>query len=172
MGDFTSLEDEHFFGAIGRLTISWAHLELGLDIMIFLAHHMLAARHRDKEIPRALGRKLKYAKHLIRHLPIAPADLPTFEGLIDKIQDESDIRHDLIHGAVIEHEEGSGKAVLTRLIHQKTYWDQKTINADTISILKAANRANSLSNPIFAIVNVLQEISLESRKPTDEQAPR
>jgi hypothetical protein len=27
---FTSRGDEEFFGAIGRLTISWAHLELGL----------------------------------------------------------------------------------------------------------------------------------------------
>ena len=31
---FSSPDDEEFFGAIGRLTISWAHLELGLDCMV------------------------------------------------------------------------------------------------------------------------------------------
>jgi len=34
MATFTSKEDEEFFGAIGRLTISWVHLELGLDCMV------------------------------------------------------------------------------------------------------------------------------------------
>lgn len=170
MDEFTSPEDEKFFGAIGRLTISWSHLELGLDTGIYLIHHYLGGKDREKELPRALSRKLKYFKRALEHLPISDQDLPKYRGLITNIQDASDTRHDIIHGAVVSHEEGSGEAKLVRLIYKDTGWDAKSIDATTQSILTSARDAQELANIVFQVAEGLAVIARQSAELDDEQA--
>ncbi|MCE9649889.1 MAG: hypothetical protein K8R18_09735 [Parvibaculum sp.] len=169
MGEFTSPEDEKFFGAIGRLTISWSHLELGLDVGIYLIHRYLGGKDREKELPRALSRKLKYFKRALEHLPVSEQNLPRYKSLITDIQNASDTRHDIIHGAVVSHEEGSGEAKLVRLIYKDSGWDTKPIDASTVSILQAARDAEELATIVFQIAQALAVVAHQSTKSGDEQ---
>jgi len=41
MADYTSREDEAFFAAIGRLVLSWGHVEAGLDMFVMVLHNLL-----------------------------------------------------------------------------------------------------------------------------------
>ena len=50
MSEYTSPTDEAFFGAIGRLTISWAHLEFGLDCMVEIVHHHFGGEEVEAEM--------------------------------------------------------------------------------------------------------------------------
>jgi hypothetical protein len=83
--DFTAPEDEAFFAAIGRLTIAWAHLELGLDWLVRIIHHNLGGRERIAAIePISLKRKLDYLRTAFRSLP----DLASFKDRFPRIADE------------------------------------------------------------------------------------
>jgi hypothetical protein len=63
---FTSPEDRDFFAAIGRLVISWAELESGLEAMIDIVHEHMGGKEIDSERPRALNRKLSYLRKFVR----------------------------------------------------------------------------------------------------------
>jgi hypothetical protein len=58
MADYTSREDEDFFAAIGRLVLSWGHVEAGLDMFIMVLHNVLEGRRVEPVIPWALQRKI------------------------------------------------------------------------------------------------------------------
>jgi hypothetical protein len=61
-GTFTSDADEGFFGAIGRMTISWGHLELGLDCMVEVLYRLSKGNTIEPEIPRSLQRKITFLR--------------------------------------------------------------------------------------------------------------
>jgi hypothetical protein len=69
-GTFTSEADEAFFGAIGRLTISWGHLELGLDCMVHILYHGFKGNTIEREIPRNLQRKITFLRSSWSSQPI------------------------------------------------------------------------------------------------------
>lgn len=164
MGNYTSPADEALFSAVGRLTISWAHLEFGLDISILILHGMLSEKYREKEIPRALKKKIKYLRKAIRLLPMDDDVLQTFMNFLDKIQDESEVRHDVIHGVVTEHIEGSGEATFTRIFHRKDGLTSSPVTADTKDILLAANRANKITSNLHALIEVLRGFEADLAK--------
>ena len=65
---YTTPEDELLFSSIGRLTISWARLKVGLDALITIIHHRVGGKSVETEMPWMLKRKLKYIKSASRHL--------------------------------------------------------------------------------------------------------
>lgn len=121
MADYTSREDENFFGAIGRLTISWAHLEFGLDCIVEIIHHGFGGKMIEPEIPRALQRKITYLRAAFKNLPFElPQDaLQGYLNLFDQIQTAAQTRHDIIHGIIIEYAERSGEATMARVIRNR-----------------------------------------------------
>jgi len=77
MADFTSPEDEHFFAAIGWLTISWAHVEAGVDFAIDVIHRCLGGIEIEREMPRtSIYRKLRYIRKWSNRL--LKKSLPSF----------------------------------------------------------------------------------------------
>jgi hypothetical protein len=72
---FTSEADEEFFGAIGRLTISWGHLELGLDAMVEILYRGCEGNLIEPEMPRNLQRKITFLRKAVKKLPIGEAAL-------------------------------------------------------------------------------------------------
>jgi hypothetical protein len=116
MADYTSPEDQAFFAAIGRLAISWAEIELGLDCAIDIIHPVLGGQKITAAAPRtALSRKIEYIRTWAKTVPE-----PTFREsalkLMTDIETSSETRHDLIHGIIIEQVEGSGEARMVRLV--------------------------------------------------------
>jgi hypothetical protein len=159
MATFTSEEDEEFFGAIGRLTISWAQIELGLDCAIDIIHRFLGGQKIDATAPRtSLYRKTNYIRKWAKTAPE-----PTFRCavfvLLTEIEAAAETRHDLIHGVIIEHEEGTGEANMVRLIHSATKpIDKKYYKVTTVQILRAAVHAGKLGGRSLKMGTGLQEL--------------
>ena len=159
MATFTSKKDEEFFAAIGRLTISWAQIELGLDCAIDIIHRFLGGKQIDPEAPRtSLYRKLNYIRKWVKTAPE-----PTFrngvEKLMNDIEGAAETRHDLIHGIIIEQEEGSGEAKMVRVLHRaKQPPEKKYYEVTTIQILQAAVDAGKLGTRSLKMGTGLQDL--------------
>jgi hypothetical protein len=146
---FTEPADEAFFAAIGRLTISWAHIEVGLDWLVRVAHHDLGGRERiEAQEPTALKRKVTYLRKAFRTLPELAAFADRFPPIADEIIDASVQRHDFIHGFVIHSLPGSGKAVMARIMPRDK--SLKPFEATTADIMRAAVRASKIQALRFA----------------------
>ena len=173
MSSYTSREDEDFFGAIGRLTISWAHLEFGLDCMVEIYHHGLDGKAVEPEIPRALKRKLQYLRAVTkRHTEILGGQaLENYLSLFDQITANAQIRHDIIHGIVIEQVESSGEATMVRTTRGKNGITKRQYTVTTRSILEAAREAQKLGTKVFYWLNRMNDSIEELLKQRDGQNP-
>jgi hypothetical protein len=159
MATFTSKEDEEFFAAIGRLTISWAQIELGLDCAIDIIHRFLGGQEIDPETPRtSLYRKMKYIRRWAKTVP-EPTFRNSIPDLMDAIESAAEARHDIIHGAVIEQEENTGEAKMVRLIHSAMKpVDKRYYNVTTVEIMRAAVEAGKLGGRSLALGTGLQDL--------------
>ena len=70
MTTYTAPEDEEFFAAIGRLVISWGHLEIGIDCMVETMYHGFDGAKIERKIPRPLQSKLTFLCKAFKQLPI------------------------------------------------------------------------------------------------------
>jgi len=141
------INDERLFAAVGRLTVTWAHLEFGLDSMIAVIHGLMDGRLYEKQLPKQLSEKLRYIRRAFDRLGIAEADRPRYDKLIDDIEVASTTRHDIIHGFPIHHANDTGEAKLVRLQIGKEKWIEphREIVITVDSVLEAALVAQSLA---------------------------
>ncbi len=156
-GSFTSPEDEAFFSAIGRLVISWAHLEAGLQATIEIMHFSLGGAQHEQTLPRALNKKLAYLRRSVKRIAGNEIAKPWI-AFLDDIAHESDRRHDIIHGCIIEHAEATGTAKAIRVIHDRESTKLKPVELSTISILQAANRAQKLAGKALLFPAAVREV--------------
>ena len=147
MADFDSSSDEPFFAAIGRLTISWAHLEAGLDFCVAIAYHSLDGDQIEQEIPRALKRKINFLRKAFKRLNALAPYRDRFLTLADQIETESDKRHDIIHGFIVSHE--SQEVRMIRLRYTPEMHHEKKVTATTASILKNTVDATKLASQLL-----------------------
>ena len=138
---------EEFYSAIGKLTISWAYTEMGLDWLIREIHEPLGGQqHIEPDIPISLQRKLRYLRRAFKALPRLSSFQARFHKIADDIQTASVERHDLIHGFIISQE--GHRAVMARIVPGVE--KPKLFPVDSLMILKAAVRADQISAMPFA----------------------
>ena len=148
-GTYTSPADEAFFAAIGRLTISWAYVETGISFLIEMIHHSLNGEERvDRVKPISLTRRLTYLRKAFRTLPELASFQDGFGNLATTIEAESETRHDIIHGFVLHHEEGTGRATLLRQLSGNP--PGRKVDVTTEDILRCAIRMNKIRSIEFA----------------------
>lgn len=153
---FTSKTDEEFFGAIGRLTISWAQLEVGLDSMVRIIYYGFKGSKIEAEVPRNLKRKIRFLRAAFKTLPIGKTAIDGYLNFLDRVQSAAETRHDIIHGVVIEQVEGSGEATLIRMIKGRNgAVKEKKRKFTTRAILQAALEAQRLGGLILSAANQL-----------------
>lgn len=169
MSIYTSREDEEFFGAIGRLTVSWAHLEMGLDCVIEILHHAFGGKEIERVIPWALKRKIRYLRAYIKRYPLPEEVMQNYNRLFDEILAASETRHNIIHGAIIEHAERSGEATFIRILRKKGHSSTKEIKIRTKDILMAAREAQKLSSKTLLWATETQKFVHELLQQRDEQ---
>ena len=163
MATFTSKEDEEFFGAIGRLTISWVHLELGLDCMVEILYRGFKGNTIEAEMPRNLQRKITFLRAAFQKLPIGTRAVEGYLTLLNRIQAAAQTRHDIIHGVNIEQAERSGEATMVRAIRCRNgVIKKRRFHVTTLDILKAAREAQDLGGTVLQWVdevhNLIQEL--------------
>jgi hypothetical protein len=154
-GTFTSTEDEKFFGAIGRLVISWAHLELGLDVMVEILYRGFNGNEIEAEMPRNLLRKITFLRAMFIKLLGEGEGSEGYRKFFDRVQAASQTRHDIIHGVVVEQVERSGEATIMRAIRNRDGIIKRRISVTTHNILTAAVEAQKLGGNALYWVDVV-----------------
>jgi hypothetical protein len=146
-GGFPFDGDDELYSALGKLTISWAYVEFGLDWLIREIHRPLnGSQLVQADVPLSLQRKLKYLRRAFKQIEILASFRERFDKIADQIREASDERHDLIHGFIVSQQ--GDKAVMVRLVPGLE--KPKLFAVDSLSILKAAVRADSIQAMAFA----------------------
>ena len=157
MANVTTSADQEFFAAIGRLTISWAHIEAGIDITISIARHIGGAKVQPDPPRTGLNRKIAYIRKWLKTVR-EPTFCTAVESLISQIESAADVRHDLIHGFIIEQAEGSGEAEMVRILGTAADpYRRKKYKITTVEILRAATDAGKLAGRSLRLGTMLQE---------------
>lgn len=157
---YTSDIDERFFGAIGRLVISWAHLEFGLDCMVDILYRGFNGSEIEREMPRSLKRKITFLRAAFKRLPLGDG-VQGYLQFFDRVLKASEVRHDIIHGVVIEQVERSGEATLVRLVKGQNVPEKKQIKVTTVDILQAAKEAQELGGKALYWVDAANQFFQE-----------
>jgi hypothetical protein len=158
MNDYTHPKDEELFAAIGRLSMSWAHVEFGLEVLVHLIFYRLGNPLGEAEPPIALKRKVRFIRHSTKLLI---SDVQVIEGwnkVFDAILQQAQTRHDIIHGAVIAHESGEGEAAFYRVLKRSDPVEATTKTYSSADILKAAISANKLAAPLMAVIGHITKL--------------
>lgn len=164
-----SFEDENFYAAIGRLTISWAHLEFALDCMVEIMHHGFGGKDIEPEIPRALQRKINYLRAAFKQLSLPEKSTQGYQSLFDAVEAAAQTRHDVIHGIVIEQAEQGGEATMVRALRNKKGVTKREYKMTTNDLLKAARHAQHLGSWAFRWLDEFHDLLDELQQPHDEQ---
>lgn len=138
--------DEKLFAAVGRLTVTWAHLEFALDCMIAIIHGLMEGSRHEKALPKQLAERIKYLRRAFNRLGIPDADRPRYDKFLDDIEREAVTRHDIVHGFPIYHPSDSGEAQLVRLKIGKTKWDEhRQVTISIESVMASVDAAQALA---------------------------
>lgn len=145
-GGFPYDGDEELYSALGKLTISWAYVEFGLDWLIREIHEPLGFQATESQVPISLTRKLRYLRKAFRSLDKLATFRDRFEKIADQIRDAADERHDLIHGFIVGQH--GDRALMVRMVPGEK--KPKLYPVDSVLILKAAVRADRIQCLQFA----------------------
>ena len=168
---FTSKADEEFFGAFGRVAITWSQIEFGIDVLVMTLHWRMGGQHTIERVaPWSISRKLDYVKRYYRK------HHPTYHGthiicqLMDDISSASDIRHDLLHGFIIEHAQGTSEATLMRFLRDSSgdLPKEKRFDITTSAILQHAANAIKLANKVINLTARVVSTLDKQNKPVGE----
>lgn len=155
---FDNPADNALFAAIGRLTVSWSHLESAIDLAVIYFFRDGGNPAKDKEKPKtALNKKLDYLKRTVRKLEILTrTEVDNWIAVFDAISAEAITRQDIIHGATIEHEEGTGVAISARIIHSPSGIEGKLTEI-------SAHQINVATMRVAELTSVMQRFAYELR---------
>jgi hypothetical protein len=118
-----TLHDE-FYAAVGRFALTWAHLEICLDLLLLQTRMNDGNLHKSKRLPYQLRAKIKKLRSQIQTL--SGPQQAAITKLLDEICTLADTRDDFIHGGIIDFyaEEGVLAVTLARLL-QPSSGDQR-----------------------------------------------
>jgi len=137
-----------FFACVGRLTVAWAHLEAGLDMMVSITHQM-GGHELEPERPRALKRKISYLRRFFRQLDMPDDGIANYDRLFREIETQSGTRHDIVHGILLSRAIDGGEHRLVRFLHRDNNLHQKPIAITSSNLLEAAKDAEALGGRTF-----------------------
>lgn len=169
MATYTSPEDETFFASIGRMTLSWAHLEFAVDCVVSVIHQTGGSEHIEPEMPRSFKRKLAYLRRFVKQAPIGEQAAQGYRHHLNSLYHASEKRHDIIHGVTVEMIENTGEAVFIRLIRKRDKTRVREARFSSIDILKFANELNDLSSKTYTWAKELRHLALALSQSDGEQ---
>jgi hypothetical protein len=148
---------EHFLAAIGRLSLSWAMLETGLDYMIIVIHHKYGGSHLGLELPISLKRKLAYLNAAFSSIPQLASHKTHYVDLRTKIKAAADGRHNVIHGIVIKEmaAERPAEVELVRFLVEGDRLKERKVTLTATDVLGQAGHARDLAFTLLTVTKAL-----------------
>jgi hypothetical protein len=125
-----------YFEALGRFTFSWPYAETGLDLCGLVIFQGFGGKTIENELPRSLGRKIKYLTKAFKTLPLLFPFSDEALPLMAHLSALKETRHDLIHGIHYGSVFGSEQNVTRiQLTPDNAYGMHKLIETDKIIAL-------------------------------------
>lgn len=154
MSDFNTSRDEAFFAAIGRLAISWAHLETGVTSMVQVMHSVSCDDTKDYKsiLNGSMSRKIKYIRTASEGLGLDDTSTASFSSFLKKLSEARDRRNSIFHGPIIAYSEGHGRASFARIGKKERNILPQSFSMQTRDILEAAIKIGELSDRAFSFV--------------------
>lgn len=128
----SSDEENALYGAVGFIVIHWGHCEQSLELLVntlFLQYggNKLPGR---KKMPKQLSAKIAFVKECILQMPTIAAFRAELEKLVSDFEAITQIRHDLVHGALTDDPVINGVFTFIRLETHPDIHEVKTFQFD------------------------------------------
>ncbi len=159
-GNMRKARFKAFYAAIGRFVLSWADLEIGLDLLVLIMRSM-EEDHHDKKLPHNLEPKIAFVRCRADKLKSLNAQRSDIIKILDEIASLADTRHAFVHGAVIKSyvERSAISATITRLLQPKNRPRRKPVKVTTAEINKISNSVRALSERLLDMAEAINAYS-------------
>jgi hypothetical protein len=137
---------EEFYAAIGRFVLTWAHLEICLDLLLL---KIVKTPERRAKLPHQLGCKIALIRSEIKGL--TNDQQISITEVLDKISSYTDTRHDFVHGGMIVEliEQGVITVTLGRLLQPSRRPRRKPVKVTPPEIKMISDRIWELAGRLL-----------------------
>jgi hypothetical protein len=142
---------------IGEFTIKWALTEMAFDGLVLTLFKLHQGAKLDKEIPRALKRKVDFARRCFNQVPSLAPFATDAHYIIDAVYKAGNERHTLVHGVVsnLSEFQATGKFSLLRTIHEKEIIHFESEQLELLDIAMRASMLPLLTEALHGLANRL-----------------
>jgi hypothetical protein len=139
---------EEFHSAIGRFVVQWTGMEFALDLLLLGTRPKQSGEQKVK-LPNQLESKLKSIRAQIQYIDDPYRE--TIEQLLQEISRYASTRHDLMHGAIIDHvvNESGITATLYRLLQPARQPRRKPVKATATQITGISEHIRALGDSLL-----------------------
>jgi hypothetical protein len=144
---------------LGLISIHWSYIETSLDALVAITYHHHGGNKIERELPRMLGRKIKYLRRAFARAPSLAKQEAEAVAFLDKVAGLSDRRHVLIHGYASEYAENGIKFVKLRIERHFHHIEEHFVSA--AALVGFAGETGELSYKLAEFVRPLTAQLLE-----------
>jgi hypothetical protein len=148
---------DDFVASVGRLAISWATLELTLDLTAYIVFHSYNGSSLEGVLPRSLERKIRFLRDGFRKLAPLSSQCESAIRLLVATAQASVFRHDILHGfSVHSLAAGASDVAMARLLREAAGFKPKQftvsaehINQEAVTVMRLAKEGVALVDSIL-----------------------
>lgn len=138
---------------VGSIAINWSMAESALEQMVLIFHKDCGGDKYEKMIPMMLDRKIRFCRKCVNNLPSLTPYRDRLLRLLDRMAKLSQVRHDVIHGALSEYNERTRRIKFSRLRGDVLHHPHYTVR----QLLAAQGRILGLGTALLLVNKKLAE---------------
>lgn len=115
-GPFIHEPSDQMLRAIGRFSLAWSTLEIGLDLCAVMAFHHFGGKEIENGAPKAMSRKIRMVRKCFNRSDRLTPHREPLNKLLDDLAPIGNFRQQIAHGVGTADRSG-GKMIFVRLIH-------------------------------------------------------
>lgn len=147
--------------AIGLIVLQWGQAEQALDLLVAMLWQSFGGKGYAKRIPVMLEPKIKFLRACISQEQLLAKEVEVANELLNRFEELSSLRHDLIHGAVASISPIDNAFIFTKLDVKDGFHFHREVRIgaqqypEIIGKLVALGRdANSLNHRVFEVMRL------------------
>jgi hypothetical protein len=122
--------------AVGLFFMTWATLEMGLDLCATVIFHSFGGKDIDSP-PRALSRKVKFIRKCVKRFDTLSDHRAQFLDLLRRVDALTNFRHQITHGVWNATEDDPNALIFVRLVYDDAGFHTGDIQTFTAEVLRA-----------------------------------
>ena len=149
--------------AVGHIIIEWSLIEQQLDHWASIAFKQCNGKklRKDQDIPRMFDRKKEFLKECFKTIPMLSPFKDEGLGLLKKIGDIAQKRHDVVHGALVDLAPNNRIFQFRLLIAKKDYQQERIVDFNPEKFPKLETKLADLVTKSIALTGKLADAFLK-----------